>query len=526
MANEYNYGYKYDRCVSQGICSINPATSSLQEVIFLYLKIAAHYGLKLEEFGIKNKQIQNLVLNTISIISSNYEISAVNFNTINYAFKKELPEIIIEYENICKQKNKKADIIDTADLLKDGKTINDYIRLGEKEFNKRTSLYNSELSKLYKTLFILVKSFCINILIYESFNKEVYDEFSCLLTVLNLLNNQNKNKSDILNYIKDLAEKDCKLMQRIKEAKIEEYGEQEESEVSFSTTKGKAILVVGSNLRELEQILDKLKDTNIDIYTHDNMILAHTFPKFKQYKHLKGQFGQGIENCLLDFSTFPGPIILTRNSLYNVENLYRGRLYTTDFAYSKGVIPIKNNDFSDVIKSADESKGFKTGKACRSEVIGFSYNEIINKVHQKLQENIFDRIFIIGIDGTTQAENEYFKNLINHIPDNVFVLSMSCCKETENRICLNAMYDTISVIRLSENLIKNSKQKVSLFFPFCDRHTLSAIIYISSLVKDKIFIGKWNNSIINPNITDVLKEEFSIEEISTPKQDMLKIIPE
>ena len=109
MANEYNYGYKYDRCVSQGICSINPATSSLQEVIFLYLKIAAHYGLKLEEFGIKNKQIQNLVLNTISIMSSNYEISEVNFNTINYAFKntfnlengaKIYNDAYLQYKNI------------------------------------------------------------------------------------------------------------------------------------------------------------------------------------------------------------------------------------------------------------------------------------------------------------------------------------------------------------------------------------------------------------------------------------------
>ena len=29
---------------------------------------------------------------------------------------------------------------------------------------------------------------------------------------------------------------------------------------------------------------------DIDVYTHDDMMLAHTFPKFSEYKRLKGQF--------------------------------------------------------------------------------------------------------------------------------------------------------------------------------------------------------------------------------------------
>ena len=102
-------------------------------------------------------------------------------------------------------------------------------------------------------------------------------------------------------------------------------------------------------IRELEIVLDKLKNENIDIYTHDEMMLAHTFPKFSEYTHLKGQFGQGVENCLLDFATFPGPIILTKHSLHNIENFYRGSLFTTDYISSpKGIIKIENNDLSDL----------------------------------------------------------------------------------------------------------------------------------------------------------------------------------
>ena len=114
------------------------------------------------------------------------------------------------------------------------------------------------------------------------------------------------------------------------------------------------------------------------------MMLANTFPAFKQYKNLKGQYGQGMENCLLDFATFPGPIILTRHSLYNVEHLYRGQLYTTDFAYSKGVIPIKDENYAPVIEASLNSKGFKTGKQCETVSIGYDYDKTIQEIKEKL----------------------------------------------------------------------------------------------------------------------------------------------
>ena len=137
MLNEFNTGYQYDRCASRGICSINPATSSLQEVIILYLKYISFYGLKLEKEGIKNKRIHNLILNTISILSSNYEISKNDFDMIISAFQEELPKIIEEYKTLCKEKNIEPELINISLDFNKNIQLSDYIRLGEKEFNKR-----------------------------------------------------------------------------------------------------------------------------------------------------------------------------------------------------------------------------------------------------------------------------------------------------------------------------------------------------------------------------------------------------
>ena len=518
MTNNFHTGYRYDRCISRGICSINPTTASLQEVILIYLKHAAYYGLKLKEHEHYSKTIKNLVLNTLSILSSNYEISKNNFNIINSSFKNVFPNIIKEFEFICNN----DDII--TNLLDKENTLNDYIRLGEKEFNKRVQSMPVDESNLLRILFILIKSLCINILTFESFGKQANNEIIELYQALNLLNSSYKEKEELKENLIAAAKKDCELMDKIRQAQEELYGKQNEYEVSFSTQKGKAILVVGSNLKELEQILNEFKNKDIDIYTHDNMLLAHTFPIFKKYKNLKGQFGQGIESCLLDFSTFPGPIILTRNSLFNIENLYRGRLFTTDFAYTKGVIPIKNNDFSEVIKAAEESKGFKKGKKCKTETVGFNLDVFLNIISKKLSEHNYKKIIFIGINGYTSEESEYFETFIKHVPNEILIVSLYCHEKQDNLIYFNVGTDVYAMYRLIKEIL-NYKKETTIFIPFLDRHTLSIMVNLSNQ-NNRIYIGNWNQTFINPNISEALKNNFSVFEMTSPKKDLDNVIKE
>ena len=519
MTSEKNEGYQYNRCSSRGICSINPATASFQEIILIYLKHAAYYGLKLAENGKKDKKISSLILNTLSVLSSNYEISEVNFKMINSVFQAELPKVIQEFNNICTD----CEIPDIDSFLKTESDLNDYIRYGEKKFNKRLQALSESERNLYIVLFDLTKSFCINILTYESFGADAEDEIILIYKVLNFLNTPFVKKEDIKKVVSEISESDCNLMKKIRKIQEETYGKQEENEVCFSTEKGKALLVVGSNLKELETILDFFEDYDVDIYTHDNMILAHTFPKFHKYKNLKGQFGQGMENCLLDFSTFPGPIILTKHSLFNVENLYRGILYTTDFAYSKGVIPIRNNDFCDVIKSLEKSRGFKTGKACASEKIGFSQAEVLTKIKNKIAEGKYKRIILAGTGGYSAEEKEYFKSFVNHAPSDTLIISLFCCEQRENVICINAANDVLAMNILFEAVMKTFSLKITLIFPYSGRHNLSVIINSAKYRDTSVYVGKWADFAMKQGITECLKSEFGVHEVTVPKNDMNNI---
>ena len=375
--------FQYDSCVSRGLCSINPRTSALQGVLLLYLKLSAKYMLKLYKENLIDESAKQLILNTIAITVSNPEFTESSFVSTVVNFKKELPKIIETYNEKYGTNDFEEESLLASELFRDSEDIIEAIRYGERTFRKAVESVPAQIRDLYQIMLVIAKSLSINLLDLESFEKNYTDAFITILTLLDSINTEERDTQKLINSIYDAAKVDNQLMRLLRDAQEERYGKQTANDVSYTTTPSKAALVVGSNIRELETVLEALKDEEIDVYTHDDMMLAHTFPKFSQYEKLKGQYGQGLENCLLDFATFPGPIILTKHSLHNIENFYRGRLFTTDTTCPTGVITITDNNFSEVIKSAHEAKGFKTGKQCETVTIGYNFEEKINEIKSK-----------------------------------------------------------------------------------------------------------------------------------------------
>ena len=522
MNFNFNEDYQYDSCISRGLCSINPRTSSLQEVLVLYLKLTSYYALKLYENGHPDEDARNIILNTISVMVSNFEFSENDFKTLTAEFNKILPPLIEKYKTICKEKNAEPDFMESSLKFNQGTDIIKSIQLGEKEFLKKLKNISPELRDLYRISFVLAKSICINILDLETFGVDAEEGYLSILKLLNSLNANTQDTEKIKEMIEEISRVDNTLMNSLKTAREQRYGKAGVKEVSYTTTPGKAILVVGSNIRELEDILEAIKDEEIDVYTHDEMILANTYPKFAEYKNLKGQFGQGIENCLLDFATFPGPIILTRHSLYNVENLYRGLLFTTDFATSKGVISIKDKDFSEVIQSAKDAKGFKTGRQCESVSVGFDYDAVISEVKERIGR--YSHVFVIGLGAYTLEQKAYFEKLLSQAPEDVLIISLSYCVQRENVICLNACFGTFAITAITDRLIKEVQTPVTVFFPKCDRHTISQMIYLSQDENVNIFVGKCTPIMLNPNMMTTFQKVFRVKGLTSVKKNLEEIL--
>ena len=520
MHNNFNEEYQYDSCISRGICSINPRISALQTVLVLYLRILAKYSVNLE----LSKKIKSFILNTLSITINNPEFNENSYLFAVENFRKELPSIVqqalVSDSNIDIESEKNK----FDELFKETEDIIQAIKFGEKIFNSALENIPAEIRDLYNIILVIAKSLSINLLDLESFNKESEIAFKTILDLLGKINLEENDIEKLKFKIVESVKLDCELMKLIRQAQQERYGKQGVSEVSYTTVPNKAVLVVGSNIRELESVLESLKDQNIDVYTHDDMMLAHTFPKFKEYKHLKGQFGQGLENCLLDFATFPGPIVLTKHSLHNIENLYRGRLFTTDYTTSpKGIIKIENEDFKPVIESAKKSRGFKTGRVCETVTIGYDYEKTVELIRNKYIAENYDHIFVIGLDGYSLEQRTYFEKIIKHAPKNVLIISFSYNFEQDNLVYINTCFDYQSWIKIIE-FTKTFCSSIITFVPKCDRATISQMIYLKEVLEVDIYVGKCIPILLNPSLISTMNKIFSIKNLSTAKMDVEKIL--
>ena len=101
MFYNYNDDYQFDSCISKGICSINPRTSSLREVLVMYLKHLAFYTLQLKYLGVKNSATEDIILNTLSGLMSNLESGNKEFYQTLINLKSIIIESIDTYKRIC-----------------------------------------------------------------------------------------------------------------------------------------------------------------------------------------------------------------------------------------------------------------------------------------------------------------------------------------------------------------------------------------------------------------------------------------
>ena len=151
---------------------------------------------------------------------------------------------------------------------------------------------------------------------------------------------------------------------------IEKYGPVQKTVVPFSTKKGKAILVSGYNFSDLEKIIDAISDYDIGVYTHHEMINAFKYKKFNTNSKIIGHFQRSSNNFSLDFSSFPGPIYISKNSTPKID-VIRGQIYSSAKYPSFGIAKIENDDFSQMINYALDTDGFKQDSVMTSITIGY-----------------------------------------------------------------------------------------------------------------------------------------------------------
>lgn len=509
----YNSAHEYNECVSHGACSISPNVASYNEIMLNILKQLAFYIINLRDLGIRKNDLIRDIIYEIAFTDSIKDFSEEEIlNSFKY-FYNNLKVCQNEYKIINKERGKKTYNLPILKLPKEFK-LSDLIKLGEKEFIVKNKKYSENKKYLLEILNCVIKSLSVNIIIlndYKSYSDNIAD---ILLESLDLFNLQRISSEKIKSTIDTLCQHDLNILKEIFNKRTEKFGNISKTTVSHTTKPNKAIMVSGSNLNDLWNLLHAVSNEDIDVYTNGDLIIAHAFENFKHMKNLKGHFGNYISNTMLDFATFPGAILLTKNEFKNIEYLYRGRLFTTDIITPKGVSKLKNNDFSPIINSAKQAKGFAKGQKRDNRVIGYNIDEINKSIDKLLSKNP-KKFYIIG--NSKEFSNEHI-NLLKNLPDNCCAISFLTYKtENDNILSIDIASDYALLYNILEyilNKIPIKSENLVFLISKCDVNSLSNIINLKNSGAKNIYLADCQPFIINPAILKVFKKMYNIKTLA------------
>lgn len=530
----YNYSqntnYDYNECSARGACSISPNISSLQEVMLILLRQLAYYVIKLEELEQDVYDLKTEVIEEILMFDSAGEYTDEQLLNIFTRQYSNLIKARREYLKLCEEKNVSCDDLKNILKFSPEMKLSSIIKKGEKAFLDRYKRFSNDEKYLSEILLSVLKSVANNIVTYKELDKIHDSACNLVLDALNMFNAKKVTAEEMKDKIKKLSTINIELFKLIYQAKINSYGEIQEKEVSLSTKSGKAVLVSGSNLSDLYAVLTAAKEKDVDVYSNGNLLISHAFHAFNEFKNFKGHFGNGAESIILDFATFPGSILLTKNESKNVEYLYRGRLFTTDKISPKGIVQIKDNNFAPLIESALQAKGFAKGQERSSVKVGFNGDELNKKLDDlsdKFNNGTYKHLFIIGLATYSSLQHEYFKKFFEHMPKDCFVISFSYGETNDNTMSINVGNDYSLVLNVLARLfdrIPIDSDRLTFFLTKCDVNTLSNIINLKERGAKNIFLSECPPMIVNPMVLKEFTKIFKIHNTTTARADLYSIL--
>lgn len=528
MFHKYFEDYGYDSCTSRGVCSISPRMASIYEVIMLYLKEFAYYLIKLDKLGAVDANVKNLILNTLSAFVSNPELPDDVFAKVICTYSKELAKLKQKYIDESEKQDISPDFISSEIDVSNGCDVIKSIRLGEQKYLLSLSKTDKFAHCIQELIFFTAKSLAIYLIELNSFEQDSKSAFDVILELLDSLNISDIGQEDIKHLLALAAEEEYSLIKRLAELKNERFGTRQAVEVSFSTKEGNAILVDGTNLKELQGILEAVGDKNIDVYTHGELISAHSYPKLRAYKSLRGHYGQGAGNSVLDFSTFPGAVFVGRHSIDNIDNLYRGMIYTTDIIVPRGVVKIEDDDYKPLCMAALKSKGFKKGKKIDSKKLNYTEDRL-REIIRDINIDKYEGVCVITQGNDYYTDRNYFEKLLKLMPDDILIINFSTFIQNENIINICAGYDlnpVFEVINLLKEKFNIFEKPVIAFVPRCDKHITNLIVNLLNLGVRKVFMGKCAAKNINPIVVEEFCKLFNVTKYENVKEDYKTFIDE
>lgn len=346
-----------------------------------------------------------------------------------------------------------------------------------------------------------------------------------------------------LDIVLQCGKANLKAMELLDRGNTSRFGNPEPSSFSLGHKKGKAILVSGHDLLDLEELLKQTEGTGINVYTHGEMLPAHGYPKLKAYPHLAGNFGTAWQNQQKELPNFPGPVLFTTNCIQNPRD-YAEKVFTTGNVGWPGCRHCGNRDFSAVIAKAQEMEGFAEDMPGREIMTGFGRETMKNSapaILEAVAQGRLRHIFLVGGCDGARPTRSYYTEFVEKTPRDTIVLTLACGKfrfydKDLGKIgdfprlmdCgqCNDAYTAVATAQALADALKCgiNELPLSLVISWYEQKAVAVLLTLLALGVRDIIIGPTLPAFVSPAILKVLTEKWGLRLMTTPDEDIARCL--
>lgn len=509
-------------CTAFGVCGKDPDTAALQDLL---VEVCKQISVAVQ--GKKSPAADLYVMKGLFTTVTN-----VNFDAENIAVVIRQGSAILHQLGATSTINFSADL---NGLIKQGEAVG---------IESRMRKFGADLTGLQELVMYGLKGMAAYADHAYVLGKSDERVFAFIHEALVGLTNPAPSVDQLFGLAMKVGEINLLVMGLLDEANTGSYGHPVPTPVNINAVKGKAILVSGHDLKDLELLLKQTEGKGVNIYTHGEMLPCHGYPELKKYKHLVGNYGGAWQDQRAEFEAFPGSILMTTNCIQKPKENYKARIFTSGLVQWPGVQHIADGNFAPVIQAALEAPGFAETAPEKTILVGFGRNAVLSVapvVIDAVKSGALKHFFLIGgCDGAKTGRN-YYTDFAEAVPKDCAILTLACGKYRFNKLeygdiggiprllDIGQCNDAYSAIQIAVALANAfgcgvNDLPLSMILSWYEQKAVCILLTLLHLGVRNIKVGPSLPAFITPAVLNVLVEKFAIAPTTTAEADLAQCL--
>lgn len=532
-------------CTVSGVCGKDPKVAALQDLLMYATQGVSMYAHRARTLGVSDREIDVFVIEALfsTVTNVNFDTARLEGWLKKAAAMRDKAKAL--YEKAIAVSGNKAENLSGPAAWQPAPTLDGLVAQGQKEsITRRQAQYGEDITGLQEMLVYGLKgtaAYADHAQVLGQESDEVYAAFHALL---DFVAQPDPQLGNLVTRSLEVGALNLKVMELLDKANTGAYGDPVPTPVLVTPVQGKAIVVSGHDLKDLEELLKQTEGKGINIYTHGEMLPAHGYPKLKAYKHLVGNYGGAWQDQAREFNAFPGAILMTTNCIQKPRESYISRIFTSGIVAWPGVQHIANRDFTPVIEAALAAPGFSEDAPAKTITVGFGHSAVMNvagAVIDAVKSGAIRHFFLVGgCDGAKSGRN-YYTDFAQKAPKDTVILTLACGKYRFNKLDfgdiggiprlldIGQCNDAYSAIQIAVALAGAfncgvNELPLSMILSWYEQKAVAILLTLLHLGIKNIRVGPTLPAFVTPAVLKVLVDNYNIAPITTAEADLQAIL--